>query len=86
MKFDLIKLSQEFWEWIVGAFALTSIRSKFGRWAFKKAADILAKPLYDLLVRKGYIKLKKASAKKAEEDLQNAKTKTEIDSAIDNLP
>lgn len=81
-----IELANQFWEWIVGAFALTFIRTKLGRYAFRKLADLLAKPIYDWTVRKGYIKVATEKAEKKEKELQDAKTKPEIDSAIDNLP
>lgn len=81
-----IEIANQFWEWIVGAFALTFIRTKLGRFALKKLADYLAKPIYDWTVRKGYIKIKTEQAERKQEDLENAKTKTDIDRSIDNLP
>lgn len=81
-----IELANQFWEWIVGAFALTFIRTKLGRFALKKLADLMAKPIYDWVIRKGYIKTIEAKAEKQEKELQDAKTKPEIDSAIDRLP
>lgn len=81
-----IELANQFWEWIVGALALTFIRTKLGRFALKKLADLMAKPIYDWVIRKGYIKTIEAKAEKQEKELQDAKTKPEIDSAIDRLP
>ena len=81
-----IEYANQFWEWIVGAFALTFIRTKLGRFALKKLADLMAKPIYDWVIRKGYIKTVEAKAQEQEKELQDAKTKPEIDSAIDRLP
>lgn len=81
-----IELANQAWEWIVGAFALAFIRTKLGRFALRKLADYLAKPVYDWVVRKGYIKTVEAKAEKQEKELKDAKNPDDFRASVDNLP
>jgi hypothetical protein len=63
---------------------------KFFNWFIEKpikwTLDIIAKPLYDWCERKGLTWGGKIKMDKATEELKDAKTKTDIDNAIDNVP
>lgn len=48
--------------------------------------DEYIKPIIDWLERKGILWKKKIEMKKEVKDLENAKTQSEIDSSIDNIP
>lgn len=60
------------------AWLLTQVLSKF--------FETVVKPVVDWLERKGILWKKKIEIKKAVEDLENAKTPSDIDSGIDRLP
>ena len=55
-------------------------------WIVKKGVDFLSKPVYDWAVRKGYMAVKSVTAKTAQTNLENAKTKEERARAIDEIP
>lgn len=84
MKF--LNLLNQFWEYIIGALSLGFIRTKFGRFLFKKLADALAKPIYDWVIRKGYIVIKKEQAEKKEKEFKDAKTKDDVVRTFNDLP
>lgn len=60
------------------AWLLTQVLSKF--------LETVVKPVVDWLERKGIIWKRKIEIKKQVDSLEKAKTPSEIDSAVDNIP
>jgi cell division protein FtsB len=80
------KLSNSVWSTITAIGIALVSPSLIVRNILKRLLNILAKPLYDWVLRKGYIQIKKVEAKEAQTNLENAKTKEEIKKAIDEIP
>jgi len=85
MEFDP-KISNGIWSFIVAIVSAVVAKTPLGKKIVEKIADILARPIYDFLVRKGYIKIKEIEAKKKDDNLEKATTKEEIKKAIDEIP
>lgn len=82
----LVEASNTIYNFIVNTLLGSIIKGAFFTWVAKKVVDMLAKPLYDWCVRKGYMEVKVIKAKKAQDNLNKAQTSKERDEAIDEMP
>ncbi len=80
------KVSDTIWGFITTVVTYLVGKTPLVRKILTKIMDYLAKPLYDWVVRKGYIIIKKQEASKAQDKLNQAKTEKERDEAIDEMP
>jgi hypothetical protein len=81
-----IALANGLYNFVVNTILRVYLKSKLLTWTAKKIVDLLAKPLYDWTIRKGYITIKKLDAEISQNNLEKAKTNSEIDKAIDEMP
>jgi hypothetical protein len=82
----LVDVSNSIYNFVVNTLLKGTLKGAFLVWIAKKLVDRLAKPLYDWVIRKGYITVKKIEVKTLETNLKNAQTKEERDKAIDEMP
>lgn len=80
------KISDTIWSTITAIASALIARTPIVRKILVKVMDLLAKPIYDWLLRKGYIQIKKVEAKKAETNLKESKTLEEAKKAVDEIP
>ena len=80
------KVSDTIWGFITTVVTYLVGKTPLVRKILTKLMDYLAKPLYDWVVRKGYIVAKKIEVKKSQDKLDKAKTEKERDEAIDEMP
>ena len=80
------KVSDAIWSTITAIGSALVARTPIVRKIVLKLADYLAKPIYDFILRKGYIQIKKVEAKKADEKLKESKTIEDAKKAVDEIP
>ena len=82
----MVAIANAIYNYTVKYLLMVLLKNKVLVWGAKKLSDYLAKPLYDYLVRKGYLTVVEIKAEKAQENLEKAKSPEEINKAIDEIP
>lgn len=80
------KVSNGVWGFIVGAISYLVGRTYIVRKLVTVILNYTAKPLYDFILRKGYIAVETKRAEKAEDKLDKTTTIEEAKKAVDDIP